>query len=99
MYKRPISDPPDDVTVAVTENGVGAPVKRNEDARFLRGRGQYLGDLSFAGMKDVAFLRSPVAHARLGTIEVPEEYRAAVFTSEDLSDVKPIIAEAMTPGF
>jgi CO/xanthine dehydrogenase Mo-binding subunit len=39
--------------------GNGVPVKRDEGARFLGGRGQYLGDLRFPGMKDVAFLRSP----------------------------------------
>jgi hypothetical protein len=39
--------------------GHGVSVKRNEGARFLVGRGQYLGDLRFPGMKDVAFLRSP----------------------------------------
>ena len=43
--------------------GVGASVLRKEDDRFLRGRGQYVGDVRMAGMKEVAFLRSPVAHA------------------------------------
>ena len=49
----------------MNHQGVGASVKRKEDDRFLRGRGQYVGDIRLAGMKDVAFVRSPLAHAKL----------------------------------
>ncbi len=87
------------MTAVRNNRGIGASVRRNEDVRFLRGRGQYLSDLTFAGMKDVAFLRSPVAHARLRSIDVPQEHRAEVFTAEHLKDVKPIVARAITPGF
>ena len=45
--------------------GVGASVLRKEDDRFLRGRGQYIADMSFPRLREVAFVRSPVAHARL----------------------------------
>ncbi len=47
------------------EQGVGARLRRKEDDRLMRGRGQFVADLAFAGMKDVAFVRSPLAHARL----------------------------------
>ena len=33
--------------------GVGAPLTRKEDDRFLRGRGQYVGDIRLVGMKEV----------------------------------------------
>jgi carbon-monoxide dehydrogenase large subunit len=79
--------------------GIGVSVKRNEDARFLRGRGQYLADLTFPGLKDVAFLRSPLAHARLRSIEIPEEHCAAVFTMEDLESVGSILARSNAPSF
>ena len=43
----------------MTEQGVGARLLRKEDDRLMRGRGQFVADLRFAGMKDVAFVRSP----------------------------------------
>ena len=79
--------------------GVGARHERKEDDRVLRGRGQYIGDLKFAGMRDVAFVRSPVAHARIGRIEVPDGRRADVFHGGDLTDVKPVLCAAGLPGF
>ncbi|MGH3507140.1 MAG: molybdopterin cofactor-binding domain-containing protein, partial [Nocardioidaceae bacterium] len=45
---------------------------RKEDARFLRGRGNYLDDLKLPGMLHAAILRSPVAHARINSIDTSE---------------------------
>jgi carbon-monoxide dehydrogenase large subunit len=42
---------------------------RKEDARFLRGRGRYLDDITLPGMLHAAILRSPVAHARITSID------------------------------
>src|SRR5215218_3832365 len=70
--------------------GVGASIPRTEDDRFLRCRGQYVGDLRMPGTQDVAFVRSAVAHARIRGIQIPESVRRDVFTAEDLADVKPI---------
>ncbi|NIR32625.1 MAG: xanthine dehydrogenase family protein [Gammaproteobacteria bacterium] len=83
----------------MSEHGVGARLRRKEDDRYLRGRGQYVGDIRLAGMKDVAFVRSPVAHARVGDIEIPDEHRSAVFTARDMCDVRPIRAVSGLPGF
>ncbi len=44
---------------------VGTSVPRREDARLLTGHGRYVSDLQLPGMRQVAFLRSPLAHARL----------------------------------
>jgi len=79
--------------------GIGASVLRKEDDRFLRGRGQYVGDFRLAGTREVAFVRSPVAHARLRRINVPEEFRDVVFTAENLSGVKPIVSAPPLKGF
>jgi aerobic carbon-monoxide dehydrogenase large subunit len=79
--------------------GVGASVLRKEDDRFLRGQGQYVGDFRIAGMREVAFVRSPVAHARLNLVNVPEEFKTAVFTAKDLSGVKPIVSAPPLKGF
>ncbi|HEX3499943.1 MAG TPA: molybdopterin cofactor-binding domain-containing protein, partial [Stellaceae bacterium] len=79
--------------------GVGARVARKEDDRHLRGRGQFVGDMTMPGMREVAFLRSPVAHARILRIEIPDELRARVFVAADLVGVKPIRAVSGLPGF
>jgi len=85
--------------VALTEQGVGARLLRKEDDRLMRGRGQFVADLRFAGMKDVAFLRSPVAHARLRGITHPERQKDVVFTAADLAGIKPIRAVSGLRGF
>src|SRR5437879_6124538 len=79
--------------------GVGASVLRKEDDRFLRGRGQYVADFRVAGMREVAFVRSPVAHGRILDVHVPDAHRSVVFTAEDLADVKPIRAATALSGF
>src|ERR1700757_3902324 len=42
---------------------------RKEDARFLRGKGQYVDDVVLPGMLHGAVLRSPHAHARITSID------------------------------
>src|SRR5690625_4369168 len=81
------------------EQGVGASLLRKEDDRSLRGRGQYVGDVRLPGMKDAAFLRSPVAHARIRSIHVPEHLRSQVVLASDLDGVKPIRAVSGLEGF
>src|SRR3954467_1890721 len=79
--------------------GIGASVKRNEDRRFLDGRGEYLADIQIPGMAEAVFLRSPVAHGRIRSIEVPEAFRAQVFFAADISFTKPIVAVSAAKGF
>ena len=67
-----------------TGQGVGARLIRKEDDRLMRGRGQFVADLRFAGMQDVAFVRSPLAHARIRGIAIPPALRDAVFIASDL---------------
>jgi carbon-monoxide dehydrogenase large subunit len=57
--------------MAVTEevHGIGHSVKRVEDARFLRGKGNYFDDISLPGMLYLELLRSPFAHARIKSID------------------------------
>ena len=79
--------------------GVGASLTRKEDDRFLRGRGQYVGDVRLTGMKDVAFVRSSLAHAKIRGVRIPEASRGSVFVAADLAGVKPILAISGLPGF
>ena len=44
-------------------------IQRKEDPRFVRGKGRYLDDIVLPGMLHGAVLRSPMAHARLVSIE------------------------------
>ncbi|WP_213736393.1 xanthine dehydrogenase family protein molybdopterin-binding subunit [Bradyrhizobium sp. dw_411] len=92
------SDPASE-TAPDTKQGVGARMLRKEDDRFMRGRGQYVADIRLAGLQDVAFVRSPLAHARIKAIHVPERYRDVVFTAADLDGIKPIRAVSGLPGF
>ena len=84
---------------AAARQGVGVPLLRKEDDRLMRGRGQFVADIRLAGLKDVAFVRSPLAHARIRAIHVPERYQANVFTATDLVGVKAIRAVSALPGF
>src|SRR5260370_12768609 len=49
--------------------GIGESIKRKEDARFLRGKGNYLDDFVLPNMLHMAILRSPHAHARIKSVD------------------------------
>ena len=49
--------------------GIGESIKRKEDGRFLRGKGNYIDDLTLPGMMHMAILRSPHAHARIKSVD------------------------------
>lgn len=83
----------------MSAKGVGARLQRKEDDRFMRGRGRYVGDIRLAGQKEVAFLRSPVAHAIIRSVQVPEEFKEAVFHSGDMIGVRAIRAVSGLSGF
>src|SRR3954449_1227083 len=68
--------------------GAGQPDKRLEDQRLLTGKGQFIDDRPEDGALWLHVLRSPHAHARIGSIDV-ESARAmpgveAVYTGTDL---------------
>jgi carbon-monoxide dehydrogenase large subunit len=50
--------------------GLGASRKRVEDNRFIRGKGNYVDDVVLPGMLHMEILRSPLAHARIKSIDV-----------------------------
>ncbi len=66
----------------------GRPVRRNEDARLLRGEALFVDDIALPGMLHAAFLRSPEAHCRLLSIDASGARAlpgvAAVYTADDL---------------
>jgi aerobic carbon-monoxide dehydrogenase large subunit len=69
-------------------HGIGQPVRRKEDKRFITGQGQYTADINLPGQLHLAVFRAPVAHGKINHIELTQASTApgvvAVMTSEDL---------------
>jgi aerobic carbon-monoxide dehydrogenase large subunit len=67
---------------------MGAEVKRKEDPRLITGVSNYTGDISMPGLRYVAFVRSPHAHAKIRRIDGSAAFRragvVAVVTGADL---------------
>ena len=72
---------------------IGQALPRKEDARFLRGQGRYVDNLTATGMVHAYVVRSPFAHARITSVDVAHAREApgvvAAFTGEDLADAWP----------
>ncbi len=71
------------------DQGIGAPLRRVEDRRFLLGRGKFVADIEQPGALDCVLVRSPHAHARIRGIDVSAAAAApgvvAVFTGADMA--------------
>lgn len=87
---------------------IGRRQARVEDERFLRGRGRYTDDISFTGEVFAAFVRSPLPHGRIVSLDTTAAARArgilAVLTGADYRaqglapiDHKPNPADAVDP--
>src|SRR5712691_12534166 len=67
--------------------GIGQPVTRKEDTRFLTGRGRYVADIDLVRQAHAVFIFSAHAHARIRSLDkaaaeaMPGVY--AVLTGED----------------
>jgi carbon-monoxide dehydrogenase large subunit len=78
------------------EFGIGKPVRRKEDLRFVTGRGEFCDDLNLPRQVFAHFLRAPHAHARIRRIDVAAATQApgviAVLTGRDFvaDGLKPI---------
>jgi carbon-monoxide dehydrogenase large subunit len=81
--------------MAATEEQVyiGQAVPRREDARLITGRGTYVDNYAAPGLLHLVIARSPIAHARIKSIDVSQARSAPgvveVFTGEDLKDAWP----------
>jgi aerobic carbon-monoxide dehydrogenase large subunit len=53
----------------MSATGIGAPVRRKEDRRFITGKGHYTDDINRPGQTYAFFLRSPHAHATIKSID------------------------------
>jgi carbon-monoxide dehydrogenase large subunit len=82
---------------------IGAALPRLEDKRLITGSGRYTDDVRAAGSAHAAFIRSPYAHARIGTIDASAALAApgviAVLTAADyLADGHRAIAHVPNPA-
>ena len=66
-------------TKMTTPRLLGSAIKRREDPALMTGAGNFVDDMHVPGMVEVALVRSPHAHARIGasTWRGPEPCRAS----------------------
>ena len=68
--------------------GIGQPILRKDDIRFITGKGLYTGDITFENLSYMYVLRSNVAHGRIINIDVEkankEEGVINIFLAQDL---------------
>jgi carbon-monoxide dehydrogenase large subunit len=76
------------MTATAAERYTGASIKRSEDPRILTGAGRYVDDIKLPGMLHAAFVRSPMAHAQVVSVDVSAAQAVpgvvAVLTGADL---------------
>src|SRR5260221_4793946 len=69
--------------------GIGAPLRRVEDKRFLTGRGRFVADIELSGALACALVCSPHAHAAIRRIDASAARAApgvvAAFTGADMA--------------
>src|SRR5438105_933640 len=72
----------------VHSHALGEAYKRKEDARFIRGQGNYVDDLQLPGMLYGDIVRSPYAHALIKNVDISAAMQVpgvlAVITGKDL---------------
>src|SRR5580692_499354 len=75
----------------VAERYTGASIKRSEDPRILTGAGRYVDDIKLPGMLHAAFVRSPLAHGLVLSVDVSAARAlpgvVAVLTGADLEAI------------
>jgi carbon-monoxide dehydrogenase large subunit len=85
----------------MTGSLLGNAVPRVEDPNLLTGRGRYVDDLSIDGALHAYFVRSPIAHARIESIDVTDALAmpgvVAVYTAEDLGLAPYVVFFAIHP--
>ncbi len=80
---------------------IGSPIERLEDLRFLRGRGEYVDDLTRPDLLHAAILRSSHAHGRVRAIDAARARAMkgvhSVITAADLGPKIPCVPMRLQP--
>ena len=70
--------------------GIGQPVLRDEDIKFISGKGLYTGDISLENQTFMYVLRSNIAHGEIKNIDISDALNAEgvinIFIGKDLRD-------------
>src|SRR5262249_54757415 len=88
---------------------IGQPRRRKEDAHFITGRTLWTDNITLPGLQHLAILRSPMAHARITSINTTAAAGrpgvVAVFTGQDFAETQgnipcawPVTADIVNPG-
>ena len=81
------------------ESAIGQSVERADGRLKLAGQAEFTGDIRLPGMLYGAVLHSPVAHARISSIDTSAAEKldgvVAILTAEDLSDLDPYYGHAL----
>src|SRR6476620_3785152 len=88
---------------------IGQPRRRKEDAHFITGRTLWTDNITLPGLLHLAILRSPLAHARMTSINtaaaVGRPGVVAVFTGQDFAETQgsipcawPVTSDIVNPG-
>src|SRR6516165_8769357 len=89
------------MAMASADRFVGRSMPRREDRRLLMGQGKYIADLELPGMLHVAFVRSPLAHARIRSVDLTRAAAAPgvafVLTAADLQQSLPLLPDHRVP--
>ncbi|HZN30063.1 MAG TPA: xanthine dehydrogenase family protein molybdopterin-binding subunit [Xanthobacteraceae bacterium] len=76
---------------------VGRSIPRREDHRLLTGKGQFIADLALPRMLHAAFVRSPVAHAHIRSVDLSRAASAPgvayVLSGADLAKLLPPVPD------
>ncbi|HJQ90400.1 MAG TPA: xanthine dehydrogenase family protein molybdopterin-binding subunit [Acidimicrobiia bacterium] len=80
-----------------TTSVMGGAVRRREDPALIQGYGEYVDDLSRTGLLQVAFVRSPVARAKITSLDTSAAKAmpgvVAVYTHDDVAHLGPLVAQ------
>ncbi len=80
-----------------TTSVMGGAVRRREDPALIQGQGKYTDDFDPVGTLRVAFLRSPVARAKITRLDTSAAKAlkgvVAVYTHDDVSSLGPLLAQ------
>jgi carbon-monoxide dehydrogenase large subunit len=76
---------------------MGGSVRRREDPALIQGYGEYVDDLTRTGMLQVAFVRSPVARAKITSLDTSAAKAmpgvVAIYTHDDVAHLGPLVAQ------
>lgn len=79
----------------------GQSIERVEDGRLLTGQGRFVGGMNKPGLLHAVFARSPIAHARLASIDTARALATpgvvAVFTGDDIAAAMAMPMAVMGP--